>query len=248
MSQDKGRLAGKTAIITGGASGIGAASVRRFLDEGARVVSVDLDFDAAEAAIAGDGDRAIARSADVADAAAIKAIVDEAIERFGGLDCYLNNVGAPMTPEPIEDVPIEVWNRIISVNLTAVFLAAQVVLPVMKRNRRGTFLVVSSMSGVRQRAKLSAYCASKGGAIALTKEIALEVAEFGVRVNAICPVATETPMFQQMSGSQLLDPSSIPMGRLAQPEEIASVAAFLASDDASFVTGSEVYVDGGRAI
>jgi 3-oxoacyl-[acyl-carrier protein] reductase len=248
MSVVRERLAGKVAIVTGGGSGIGAATVRRFLDEGAKVVSVDLDRDAAAAVIGEDAERALARSADVTDKAAIDAVVAEALERFGGLDCYFNNAGAPATPAYVEEITLETWERVIAVNLTAAFLAAQAVIPIMKRNRKGVFLINASMSGARPRPMLSAYCASKGGAIALAKELALEVAEFGVRANAICPVATDTPMYREMSGDQLASPRSIPMGRLAKAEEMASVAAFLASDDASFMTGSEVYVDGGRGV
>jgi 3-oxoacyl-[acyl-carrier protein] reductase len=244
----KARLDGKTAIITGGASGIGASTVRRFLEEGANVVSVDLDRHGALAAMGGESERALGVAADVTDAAAIAAVVAAAVDRFGSLDCYFNNAGAPTSPSWIEEVPLEIWQRTLAVNLTAPFLAAQAAIPVMKSAGRGTFLINASMSGARPRPKLSAYCASKGGAIALAKELALEVAGFGVRVNAICPVATDTPMYRQMSGDQLAAPDTIPMGRLARAEEISSVAAFLASDESSFVTGSAVYVDGGRGV
>jgi 3-oxoacyl-[acyl-carrier protein] reductase len=245
---DGERLRGKTAIITGGASGIGAATVRRFLAEGANVVSVDLDAEGAAAAFGRESERAIARPVDVTDGEAIAAVVAETVDHFGTLHCYFNNAGAPTSPAWVEDLPLEVWQQTLAVNLTAPFLAAQAAIPVMKENRAGTFLINASMSGARQRPKLSAYCASKGGAIAFAKELALEVAEFGVRVNAICPVATDTPMYRQMSGDQYAAASTIPMGRLAEPEEIAAVAAFLASDDASFMTGSAVYVDGGRGV
>jgi 3-oxoacyl-[acyl-carrier protein] reductase len=243
-----GRLRGKTAIITGGGSGIGAATVRRFLADGANVISVDLDRDAAVEVLGEESDRALARALDVTDGAAIAAVVSEAKDRFGSLDCYFNNAGGPMSPSWIEDVPLEVWERTLAVNLTAPFLAAKAAIPLMKAQGSGTFIVNASMSGARQRPKLSAYCASKGGAISFAKELALEVAQFGVRVNAVCPVATDTPMYREMAGDQYAAASTIPMGRLAKPEEIASVVSFLASDDSTFVTGSAVYVDGGRGV
>jgi 3-oxoacyl-[acyl-carrier protein] reductase len=245
---ESGRLLDKTAIITGGASGIGAATVRRFLEEGANVVSVDLDRDGAAKAMGGDSERAMALAADVTDGDAIAAVVEATVDRFGTLDCYFNNAGAPTDPAWVEDLSLAVWERTLAVNLTAPFLAARAVIPLLKEKGSGSFLVNASMSGARQRPKLSAYCASKGGAISFAKELALEVAEFGVRVNAICPVATDTPMYGEMSGDTYAAASTIPMGRLARPEEIASVAAFLASDDAAFVTGSAMFVDGGRGV
>jgi 3-oxoacyl-[acyl-carrier protein] reductase len=247
MAADE-RLRGKTAVVTGGGSGIGAATVRRFLEEGANVMSIDLDREAALDELGGESERALVRSLDVTDGEAVAAVVEEAASVFGSLDCYFNNAGGPMRPCYIEDVSLEVWERTLEVNLTAPFLAAKAAIPLMKRQGSGTFLVNASMSGVRQRAKLSAYCASKGGAISFAKELALEVAEFGVRVNAICPVATDTPMYREMAGDEYAAANTIPMGRLARPEEIASVAAFLASDQSTFVTGSAVFIDGGRGV
>lgn len=242
------RLQGKTAIITGGGSGMGLASVHRFLAEGANVVAVDLNGEAAEAAVAGHEDRAFAAAADVTDPDAISVVVSDTVERYGSLDCYFNNAGIAMSAAAIEDTTDEQWERNIAVNLTAFFIAARVVVPVMKKQGSGVLLVTSSMTGVRPRPRLSAYAAAKGGAVNLAKALAIELAEFGIRVNAICPVSTDTPMLADFGIGDHVTSNATPMGRLARPEEIASTAAFLASDDASFITGSPIFVDGGRGL
>lgn len=240
------RLEGRTAIITGGGSGMGRASVERFLAEGANVVAADINADAAKETIKGHEDRAVAATVDVTDANAVQRMVDQTVERFGSLDCYFNNAGVPMVACPIEETSDAEWQRNIAVNLTAFFIAARIVVPVMKRQRSGVILVTSSMTGVRPRPNLSAYAAAKGGAINLAKELAIELADFGIRVNAICPVATETPMLKQFGPGDQSTAKATPLGRLARADEIASTAAFLASDDASFITGSAILVDGGR--
>jgi 3-oxoacyl-[acyl-carrier protein] reductase len=242
------RLAGKTAIITGAGSGMGLASVQRFLAEGANVVAVDLNGDAAEAAVASAGERAIAVGADVTDAAAVRAYVDDTVERFGTVDCYFNNAGVPMEAAWVEDVSDEAWQRAIDVNLTAVFVAARIVVPIMKEQRSGVILVTASMSGIRPRPRLCAYTAAKGGAVVLAKQLAIELAEFGIRVNSINPVSTDTPMLTQFGAGDHVTANATPMGRLGRAEEVAATAAFLASDDASFLTGSALQVDGGRGI
>jgi 3-oxoacyl-[acyl-carrier protein] reductase len=240
------RLRGRTAIITGGGSGMGLASVRRFLAEGANVVSVDINGDAAEKSIEGAGDRALAFSADVTDARAVERVVIATVERFGTLDCYYNNAGVAMVVSSIEDTSDQEWERNIAVNLTAFFVAARIVVPIMKRQNSGVLLVTSSMTGIRPRPRLSAYAAAKGGAITLAQALAHELAEFGIRVNAICPVSTDTPMLADFGAGDHVTAKATPLGRLAKPEEIAATAAFLASDDASFITGSSILVDGGR--
>ena len=240
------RLVGKTVIITGGGSGMGLASVERFLAEGANVVAADINAEAANAAIKGHEEQALAAAVDVTDASAVQKMVDETVERFGALDCYFNNAGVPMVACSIEETSDAEWQRNIAVNLTAFFIAARIVSPLMKRQRSGVILVTSSMTGVRPRPNLSAYAAAKGGAINLAKELAIELAEFGIRVNAICPVSTDTPMLTQFGAGDQSTAKATPLGRLARADEIASTAAFLASDDASFITGSSILVDGGR--
>lgn len=242
------RLEGKTAIITGAASGMGRASVERFLQEGANVVGIDLDADAMERVLAPAGDRGLAFGADVTDATAIAEIVAKTVARFGAVDCYFNNAGAPMEAKWVEDVSDAEWRKAIDVNLTAFFVAARAVVPIMKKQGSGVILVTASMAGIRPRPKLSAYTAAKGGAVVLAKGLAIELAEFNIRVNAICPVAAKTPMLSQFGAGDHTKALATPLGRLAEPEEIASTAAFLASDDASFITGSAILVDGGRGI
>lgn len=247
--------AGKIALITGAGSGIGRASALAFAREGATVVAADLDEAAAHAtAAAASGGTIVAMGGDVAQAADIRRIVEETVGRYGGLDIFFQNAGVPQAARPVEEIPIDEWHRIIAVNLTALFLGAQVAAPIMKRQRSGIILVTASIAGIRPRPGLSAYVASKGGAIALVKALALELAPFQVRVNALCPVAVKTPMVTQFGfGGDLAEAearfaTTIPLGRLTTPEEIAAGALYLASDAASAVTGIALEIDGGRGV
>jgi 3-oxoacyl-[acyl-carrier protein] reductase len=240
-----GRLTGKTAIVTGAASGIGRATVRRFLEEEANVVAVDIDAEALAQSL--EGLDAVAALADVTDQSAVERVVGETTDRYGRLDVYVNNAGVPHDPKPLEELTDAEWQRTLDVNLTAFFYAARAVVPVMKEQGSGAIIVTASVAGVRPRPKLAAYCASKGGVIALAKTLALEVGEHGIRVVPICPVATDTPMLTRLGGANIT-PTGIPLGRFAEPEEIAAAIAFAASDDAAFFTGGELLVDGGRAI
>lgn len=242
------RLEGHTAIITGGASGIGYASVQRFAAEGANVVSVDLSADAAAASVERLGENTLSFATDVTEPDAVGEVVAKTIERFGRLDCYFNNAGVPQIACAVEDITDEEWERSLSVNLSAFFYAARVVVPPMKAQGSGVILVTASISGVRPRPRLAAYTAAKGGAVNLTKALAIELAEFGIRVNAVCPVSTDTPMLSQFGVGEHTTAKATPIGRLARPEESAATAAWLASDDASFITGSAIGVDGGRGI
>lgn len=242
------RLEGKTAIITGAGSGMGLASVERFLEDGANVVAVDINAEAAEAAVADAGDRAVAYGTDVMDTAGVEQIISETVARYGRVDCYFNNAGVPMIADDVENVSDEVWRKVIDVNLTAFFIAARAVVPVMKEQRSGVILVTASVSGIRPRPRLSAYAAAKGGAIILAKELAMELAEFGIRVNSVNPVSTDTPMLAQFGPGDHRTANATPLGRLGRADEVAAAAAFLASDDASFITGSAVNVDGGRGV
>jgi 3-oxoacyl-[acyl-carrier protein] reductase len=246
------RLEGKVAIITGGASGMGKASVARFLEEGATVIAADLSQDALDA-LGIPEDRGYGSVTDVTDEAAVQALVDAVVERYGQLDVYFNNAGTAMKATPVGDVTRELWDHTILVNLTAAFLAAKVTFPVFRRQGGGSFLITASTAGLRPRPNLTAYNAAKFGVVGLTKSLALDGGPDNIRCNAICPVATNTPMLEQFGygtheeTAKLLTAGN-PIGRMAEPEDIASMAAYLASDDASFLTGTLMTVDGGRTI
>ena len=235
-----GRLEGKVALVTGAGSGIGRATVHRFAAEGARVVAADLDEDRARETCAGLGD-VVAVGADVCDAAAAARMVAAAVEAFGGLDVFHNNAGMPEAVKPLSEITRAEWDAVIDVNLTALFVGAQAVVPAMGS---GTILVTASIIASRPRAGLAAYVASKAGVIGLARALALELAP-DIRVNVINPGPARTPMlgafgFDETAGEAL------PLGRLIEPEDIAAAAVYLASDDARAVTGAVFNVDGGR--
>ena len=248
-------FATKTAVVTGAGSGMGKATARLFAERGADVVVVDIDGDAAEAATeelreTGDGG-AIAVTADVSEAADVEAFVRRAVEEFGGIEILHNNAGIPQESTPVESVAEETWDRVQRVNLKSAFLGAKYAVPHMRETEGAVILNTASTAGIRPRTGLSAYAAAKGGMITLTKQLAHELADDGIRVNAICPVATDTDMLPKFAGGELsVDgmADTIPLGRLAQPEDSAHAAVFLASDQASMITGTALEVDGGRDI
>jgi len=252
------RLVDKTAVVTGGGSGIGQASALMFAREGARVAVVDLAEDRAKLTaerIERAGGQALAIRADVAQAADNEAVVAQAVARWGRLDVFFANAGVPQFPTPIEDVEEETFDRIMRVNVKGVFLGAKYALRVMKRQKSGVFLITASTSAIRPRPGVQSYSASKGAVVTLAKSLALESAPFGVRVVAIAPVATETPMLATFMGKTEVDEegmtryrATVPLGRLNTPEDLARAATFLASDDAAMITGTCVEVDGGRCI
>lgn len=252
------KLTDRVAIVTGGGSGIGAASALAFAQEGARVLVADLNEAGAKAVVErieqGGGQAAAAR-ADVSRAADNAGIVERALAAWGRLDIFYANAGVPQWKMDLEAVDEAVFDRIVAVNVKGVWLGAKYALPVMKRQRRGVFLVTASTAAIRPRPGGQTYAMSKGAVVTLTKALALEVAPHGVRVVAIAPVATHTPMLPTFMGKQEVDEeglaryvATVPLGRLNQPEDLARVAVFLASDDAAMVTGSCVEVDGGRCI
>ena len=245
------RLDGKTALVTGAGSGFGAGIVRRFIEEGARVLAVDVNADGL-AAIAGETG-AILHQADVADAGSVAGMAAAAQGHFGGLDILVNNAGVTHQSGPLEDVGEDEFDRVMAVNNKAVYLAARAFVPMMKAARGGSILNIASTAGVSPRPNLSWYNASKGWMITATRAMAVELAPHGIRVNAVNPVAGETPLLASFMGEDTPEMrakflSSIPIGRFSQPEDIANAALYLCSDEASMVTGVAMEVDGGRCI
>jgi 3-oxoacyl-[acyl-carrier protein] reductase len=247
------KLAGKRAIVTGGGSGFGEGIVRKFVAEGARVIVADRDEAAAERVAKSLPDRAVAVVADISTEAGFAAVVNQALRAFGGLDIVVNNAGVGHTPQALETITEEVFDRIASVNMKSIYFGARAVVPLFKQQKSGVFLNVASTGGVSPRPNLTWYNASKGWVITATRAMAVELAPFGIRVNAINPVAGETPLLKTFMGQDTPDIrakflSTIPIGRFSTPEDMGNAAAFLCSDEASMITGVAMEVDGGRCI
>lgn len=252
------RLTDRVVVITGAGSGIGAASALAMAREGARVLAVDIDEAGAKATaetIEREGGQAAAAHADVTRGADNQAVVERALAAWGRLDVFFANAGVPQWPSPVEDVDEATFDRIMAVNVKGVWLGAKYALAVMKRQKRGVFLVTASTAAIRPRPGGQTYAASKGAVVTMVKSLALESAPHGVRVVAIAPVATETPMLPTFMGKTAIDAegmaryvATVPLGRLNRPEDIARTAVFLASDDAAMITGSCIEVDGGRCL
>ena len=201
-------LAGKVALVTGAGSGIGRASALAFAREGALVAAADIDGEAARATAEEIGARALALAADVSREDDSARMVRETVARFGRLDVFYQNAGVPQAARPVEELGLAEWQRVIAVNLTALFLGAREAVPVMKRQGGGVLLVSASIAGIRPRPGLAAYVASKGGAIAFVKALALELAPHRIRVNAICPVAVRTPRREYACAALLVRPTT----------------------------------------
>jgi NAD(P)-dependent dehydrogenase (short-subunit alcohol dehydrogenase family) len=248
-----GRLDGKVAVITGAGSGIGRVSATLFAAEGAQVVVADVVADlavSAAAEVVAGGGSATAVTVDVSDETEVGAMVDAAVATYGGLHVLFNNAGIfPDDDGGILDTPLETWQKVMEVNLKGVFLGCRAAVPAMLASGGGSIVNVSSFVALMGAATAQmAYTASKGGVLAMTRELAVEYARQGIRANSICPGPIETPLLAEL----LSDPDRrqrrlvhIPIGRFGRPEEIARAALFLASDEASFVTGSSLVVDGG---
>ena len=245
------RLKGKTAIVTGAGSGFGAGIAARFAAEGAQVLVVDLNEGAAQGVAADIG--ATAQVADVSRAGDVAAMAEAALATWGRIDILVNNAGITHMPKPLEEVSEEEFDRVLSVNAKSVYLTARAIVPHMKSAGAGAILNVASTAGVSPRPNLNWYNASKGWMITATRTMAVELAPFGIRVNAVNPVAGETPLLKSFMGEDTPEIrarflSTIPLGRFSTPEDIANAALYLCSDEASMVTGVAMEVDGGRCI
>jgi len=247
------RLEGKRAIVTGGASGFGAGIARRFAEEGARVIVADLNGEAARVLAAELGDADLGVAVDVSNAAEVTALAETANRLLGGIDIVVNNAGVGHTPQPLDELSDEAFDRIAAVNMRAIYLMSKAFVPAMKAQGSGAILNIASTGGVSPRPNLTWYNASKGWVITATRAMAVELAPFQVRVNALNPVAGDTPLLKTFMGADTPEVrakflASIPIGRFSTPEDMGAAAAFLCSDDASMITGVALEVDGGRCI
>ncbi|HHY48469.1 MAG TPA: SDR family oxidoreductase [Alphaproteobacteria bacterium] len=247
------RLTGKTAIVTGGASGFGAGIVRKFVAEGARVVIADLNGEAANAMARELGPAARAVRVDVSSGESVMALAAAARETFGEVDILVNNAGVTHLPAPLEAISEADFDRVLAVNVKSVYLTARTFVPQFKARKAGVILNVASTAAVSPRPRLSWYNASKGWMVTATKSMAVELAPLGIRVNALNPVAGETPLLKTFMGEDTPEMrakflATIPLGRFSTPADIGNAACFLCSDEASMITGVALEVDGGRVI
>ena len=247
------RLKDKVAIVTGGGSGFGAGIVRKFAAEGAQVLVADLNFEGALDVAASVGPAARALRIDVTNGADVRTMMEAAELHFGRLDILVNNAGIGHLPQPLEDLPEDQFDRLFAVNMKAIYLALREAVPRFKAQGRGVVLNMASTAGVSPRPRLAWYNASKGWVITATRASAVELAPFGIRVNALNPVAGETPLLATFMGqdtpvmrAKFL--ATIPLGRFSTPEDLGNAAGFLCSDEASMITGVCMEVDGGRCI
>ena len=257
------RLTGKIALITGGTGGIGQAAARRFTAEGAKVVLVDLDESALQSVVQSIGeDMASYAVADVTQPEQVQSYVNAAVERWGGVDIYLANAGIEGTLSSIPEYPIDIFDRVMAVNVRGVWLGLKYVIPVMRNRGGGSIVITSSTAGIGGSAGISAYVTSKHAVIGMMRTAALECAPLGIRVNTVNPAPIETRMMRSLEEMRAAaaDDSAvtlehikrsfearIPLQRYGNPEEVANMMLFLASDESNFCTGGVYMVDGGRS-
>ena len=251
------RLDGRVAIVTGGGAGIGAATAELFAEEGARVVVAEWTPGAGEAVaarIVAAGGQAVAVQADVSRSADVARVGEAAMSRWGAVDVLVNNAGVELKC-PLDETAEEEWDRVLAVNLKSAFLMSKAVMPIMKAQRRGTVVMNSSVGNYIAAVNSSAYGASKAGMMALVRGMALEMAPYGVRVNAVCPGVIDTPM-NERNLRRAADPEAMrrswyevtPLGYLGTPRDVAYAMLFLAGDESRFITGTPLVIDGGRLI
>jgi len=243
------RLSGRVAVVTGGASGIGLASVRRLASEGARVVVADLNADAGKRTA--DEVSGLFVATDVTDPGAVDRLFAAAHSAFGSVDIAFNNAGiSPPDDDSILDTGLDAWRKVQEVNLTSVYLCCKAAIPYMRAQGKGSIINTASFVAVMGAATSQiSYSASKGGVLSMSRELGVQFAREGIRVNALCPGPVNTPLLQELFAKDAERAQRrlvhVPMGRFAEPEEIAAAVAFLASDDSSFITASTFLVDGG---
>lgn len=248
------QLDNKIAIVTGAASGFGACIAQRYVEEGARVVLADINFDAADRLANTLGNQAIAVACDVTQGDQVQAAVDLCVSHFGIPDIVVNNAGTTHRNQPLMDVDEATFDRVFAVNVKSIFHMTRAVVPLMRERRNGSIINVGSVAGIRPRPGLTWYNGSKGAVNLLSKSLAVELGPDGIRVNNICPVMGETALLEQFMGvpdtpeNRARFVATIPLGRLSKPDDIAAVAVFLATDGAAFLNGVELPVDGGRVV
>ncbi|MGI9411854.1 MAG: SDR family oxidoreductase [Hyphomicrobiaceae bacterium] len=247
------KLHNKVAIVTGAASGFGKGIAEIYAREGAKVCVADINGQGARDVASGIGENAIHIAADVAKKDDVSAMVGETVAAFGGVDIMVNNAGFTHKNQPMLDVTEEEFDRIFAINVKAIFLAAREVVPEMEKRGGGSIITTASTAGVRPRPGLVWYNSSKGAAITMTKAMAIELAPKNIRVNAINPVAGDTPMLADFMGEDTPEirekfVATIPLGRFSQPSDIANAALFLADPASEFLTGLAIEIDGGRCI
>ncbi len=247
------RLENKTAVITGAGSGFGEGMAKRFALEGAKIVVADINGDEAERVAAEIGDAAIAVTADVSRFSDTEKMINAAVENFGSLDILVNNAGVTHKNMPLDAVDEDMYDFISNVNMKAIYHAMKVAVPIMDKQGGGNILSTASTAGLRPRPGLVWYNASKAWVINATKCMAVELAPKNIRVNCLCPVAGETGMLADFMGEDTPEirakfKSVIPLGRFSQPRDMANAALYLVSDEADFITGVALEVDGGRCV
>lgn len=248
------RIKEKVAIITGAGSGFGEGIATRFAAEGAKVVVADINGNAANRVAAEIGDAAVAIKTDVTKMSDVEAMIALAETQFGRLDILINNAGYTSRNGSMMDVDEETYDRIFDVNTKAIYLAARAGVPVLKKYGGGTIINVASIGALRPRPGLVWYNGSKGAALNMTKGMAVELAPDNIRVNALCPVLAETGLLEEFMGVKDTPENrnaflkTIPLGRLGRPSDVAGAALYLCSDDAEFITGVSLEVDGGRGV
>ena len=245
------RLKNKIAIVTGGGSGFGAGIVKKFIQEGAKVVVADINLENAEKVAMDSGGFAV--EVDVSNSLSFKNLVDKTLEKFGKIEIMVNNAGITHLPNSMEDISEAEFDKIFAVNSKSVFFSAKYLVPKMIPIGGGNILNVASTAGISPRPNLSWYNATKGWMISATKAMAIELASKRIRVNALAPVAGETPLLKSFMGGDTPEKrekflSTIPIGRFSTPDDMGNAACFLCSEEASMITGVVLQVDGGRCI